>query len=80
MVKTLTKHGNSYALIIDKPIMDLLKIDAETPLEVTTDGVALLVRPSGGKTAAKDRRVADFKEALAWTNKRYAKALRRLAN
>jgi hypothetical protein len=26
MVKTLTKHGNSLALVIDKPILDLLKI------------------------------------------------------
>lgn len=25
MVKTLVKHGNSYALIIDKPIMDLYR-------------------------------------------------------
>ena len=26
MIKTLTKHGNSYALVIDKPILDLLNI------------------------------------------------------
>jgi hypothetical protein len=24
MVKNLTKHGNSYALVIDKPILELL--------------------------------------------------------
>jgi len=80
MVKTLTKHGNSYALIIDKPILDLLKIDADTPLEITTDGVSLLVRPSGSKSGAKEQRDAKFKEALAWTNKKYEKTLRRLAN
>jgi hypothetical protein len=28
MVKKLTKHGNSLALVIDRPILDLLKIDA----------------------------------------------------
>ena len=27
MVKRLTKHGNSLALVIDRPILDLLKID-----------------------------------------------------
>ena len=80
MVKTLTKHGNSYALIIDKPILELLKIDPDTPLELTTDGTSLLVRPSGAKSDAKAQRDAKFKEALAWTNKKYAKALRRLAN
>jgi antitoxin component of MazEF toxin-antitoxin module len=45
MTKTLTKHGNSLALIIDKPILDLLKIDAETPLEITTDGKRLMIAP-----------------------------------
>jgi hypothetical protein len=30
MVKKLTKHGNSLALVIDRPILDLLKIDVET--------------------------------------------------
>ena len=33
MVKNLTKHGNSYALIIEKPIMELLNIEPETPLK-----------------------------------------------
>ena len=43
MVKRLTKHGNSLALLIDKPILELLKIDADTLLEVTTDGQSLVV-------------------------------------
>src|SRR5689334_8805743 len=38
MVKKLTKHGNSYALVIDKPIMDILNITDDTPLNITTDG------------------------------------------
>ncbi|MDR0378915.1 MAG: AbrB/MazE/SpoVT family DNA-binding domain-containing protein [Candidatus Accumulibacter sp.] len=33
MIKTLTRHGNSYALVIDKPILELLNIAPETPLE-----------------------------------------------
>ena len=35
MLKNLTKHGNSWALIIDKPILDLLKIDPTAPLEIS---------------------------------------------
>ena len=31
MVKRLTKHGNSLALVIDKGVLDLLGIGAETP-------------------------------------------------
>jgi len=38
MVKRLTKHGNSMALVIDRPILELLNIDSETPLEISTDG------------------------------------------
>ena len=30
MIKKLTKHGNSWALIIDKPVLDLLNINPET--------------------------------------------------
>jgi antitoxin component of MazEF toxin-antitoxin module len=46
MVKKLTKHGNSLALVIDRPILDLLKIDVETPLEISTDGQRLIVTPT----------------------------------
>jgi antitoxin component of MazEF toxin-antitoxin module len=38
MVKYLTQHGNSAALVIDKPIMELLNIQIGTPLEISTDG------------------------------------------
>ncbi len=34
MIKTLTKHGNSYALVIDKPLMEILRITPDTPLEM----------------------------------------------
>jgi antitoxin component of MazEF toxin-antitoxin module len=45
MQKTLTKHGNSYALVIDKPIMDLLRITPETPFEIMSDGQCLVLTP-----------------------------------
>jgi hypothetical protein len=38
MVEKLTKHVNSLALVIDRPILDLLKIDPDTPLDISTDG------------------------------------------
>lgn len=75
MVKTLTKHGNSYALIIDKPILDLLKIDADTPLEVTTDGRSLTVAP-----VVDIKRKERFEAGMARINKRYAELFKRLAN
>ena len=45
MTKTLRAIGNSLGLIIDKPILDLLKIDATTELELTTDGKRLIIAP-----------------------------------
>ena len=45
MMKKLTPHGNSMAVIIDRAILDLLKIDSETPLDITTDGKRLIIEP-----------------------------------
>jgi len=45
MVKNLIKHGNSYALVIDKPIMELLHVTPDTALELTTNGDKLVVSP-----------------------------------
>ncbi len=74
MVKMLTKHGNSYALVIDKPILELLNFAPDSPLEVTTDGKVLVIsRASEGK---RDVRVA---KSLAKVNAKHGKALKRLA-
>jgi len=36
MIKNLVKHGNSWAVVIDRPILDLLKIAPESQVELTT--------------------------------------------
>lgn len=75
MIKSLTKHGNSYALIIDRPILDLLKIDPEAPVEVSTDGDALTVRRAPSPLRPRSK----VAKSLAKVNARHAKALKRLA-
>lgn len=74
MVKKLTKHGNSFALVIDRPIMDLLKIDPDTPLDVSTDGKQLIVAPARPSTRRKK-----FDAAQEWAHRRYGKAFQKLA-
>ena len=74
MVKRLTQHGNSVALIIDRPILELLNITAKTPLEVATDGRNLIVSPIRG--AQRERQ---FRKALETINRRHAKTLKALA-
>jgi antitoxin MazE len=74
MVKKLTRHGNSLALVIDRPILDLLKIDHETPLDVSTDGRQLIIAP------VKSARRKKFDAAQQWAHRRYGKAFQKLAN
>lgn len=62
VVKTLSPIGNSLGLIIDKPILDLLGIGRDTPLEIKTDGEALIVRPirtGDASVAESTRRMMD---------------------
>ena len=74
MIKRLTKHGNSLALVIDRGILDLLEIDADTPLSLTTDGTCLVIAPvrDAGRQKA-------FRAALEKGNRKYGKMLKRLA-
>lgn len=74
MVKKLTRHGNSLALVIDRPILELLNIDPETPLDVSTDGKQLIIAPA--KPSARREK---FEAAQQWAHERYAKAFKKLA-
>jgi antitoxin MazE len=74
VIKKLVQHGNSAALIIDKPIMELLKMDVDTPVEVSTDGRILTISPVRNKKAA-----AALRAALQKVNRKHGKTLRRLA-
>jgi antitoxin component of MazEF toxin-antitoxin module len=74
MIKKLTKHGNSLALVIDRPVLDLLKIDHDTPLDISTDGELLVVAP-----VRDAKRRKKFEAALESANRRYGRALKRLA-
>ncbi|HKY39529.1 MAG TPA: AbrB/MazE/SpoVT family DNA-binding domain-containing protein [Polyangiaceae bacterium] len=45
MTKRLQAVGNSSGIIIDKPILELLRITPETELDISTDGERLIVTP-----------------------------------
>ena len=74
MIKKLVSHGNSAALIIDKPIMELLKVNMKTPFEVTTDGRNLIISP-----VESGKREKRFRTALEQVNKAHGKTLKKLA-
>lgn len=74
MTKTLTKHGNSYALVIDKPILELLRATPETPFEIVTDGRSLVITPV--RPPAEQRK---FDRALDRIHSRFGRAMKKLA-
>lgn len=74
MVKKLTKHGNSMALVIDKAILEILNISEDTPLELSTDGKSLTISP-----VPSEERASKFDSALEKVNKKYGRALKNMA-
>jgi antitoxin component of MazEF toxin-antitoxin module len=74
MVKKLMKVGNSQALLIEKPILEALGIDADTPLQLTVSGNSLIVTPAA--VGAGREAVA---ESIRKLRPRYGRMLKRLA-
>ena len=52
--KKFIKHGNSRALVIEKPILEMLNIEEETEVTITTDGKNLIVSPIPPKDRSDD--------------------------
>jgi antitoxin component of MazEF toxin-antitoxin module len=55
MVKRLQAIGNSFGVIIDKPILELLRLTPETGLDVSTDGERLIITPIRAAASRKRR-------------------------
>jgi antitoxin component of MazEF toxin-antitoxin module len=73
MTKKLVRHGNSAALILDKPILDLLNLTMDTPLEISTDGQSIVISPA--TEGSEDR----FRASLDRINAQFSGTLKRLA-
>ena len=74
MIKHLTTHGNSLALVIEKGVLDLLGIGRKTSLEISTDGSRLIISPL--RDVKQEKKVD---AALIKISDRHAKSLKRLA-
>ena len=74
MIKTLQRHGNSQALVLDKPILEMLGARDDTPLQLSVSGGSLIVTPvnTGVGRGEIDRMFEDLQP-------RYGDMLRRLA-
>ncbi len=74
MIKKLTRHGNSMALVLDKPVLELLRIEPGMQLDISTDGSSLIITP-----LRDAKRRARFDAALRQINRRYGRTLKKLA-
>ncbi len=79
MFKKLSQHGNSYAIIIDKPILELLSIDKDTLMKIKTDGRNIIIEPIDvveQHTISKNPKIqAAFEEVM----EKYEEAFRKLS-
>ena len=73
MTKKLIRHGNSAALVLDKALLDLLNVEMDTPLEVTTDGHNIIISPQSDAKAE-----ATVLQALERINQKHGAVLARL--
>jgi len=75
ITKKLNKLGNGHALYIDKAILALIGASGDTEFDIsTTDGRSLLLTP-----VVDEKRDEKVQDSLAKINKRYGKALKKLA-
>jgi hypothetical protein len=75
LTKKLTRHGNSLALVIDKPILELLGIDENTLLQISTDGKKLEIQ---AELLPTDRKLR-FQAAKSYVFENYREVLAELA-
>ena len=75
MVKRLQAVGNSSGIIIDKPILELLRITPDTELDVSTDGTRLIISPIRPEVSRKGK----LARAQARTLAAHERTFRKLA-
>ena len=73
MTKRLIQHGNSVALVIDKPILEILKISNDTAFELSTDGKNIILSPQNDCS-----RENEIIYSLERINKKHGSVLKRL--
>lgn len=74
MQKRLTRIGNSLGLVLDRPLLEKMGVDADTELEVSSDGTCIVITPVRSK-----RRDAKLKQVADQVFDEFAGAFKKLA-
>ena len=75
MIKKLRKVGNSNALILDKPILELLGLEEEGQVKLTINDGSLIITPTEPRPVDREK----FESSLERVLKERRDLLRRLA-
>ena len=75
MIKQLRKVGNSNALILDKPILELLGLEEDGQVQLTIQDGNLIVTPTHPKQLAAE----DLQKKLDYVVKKRRQVLKQLA-
>ena len=75
MIKQLRKVGNSNALILDKPILELLGLEDDGQVQLTIQDGSLIVTPARPRLVSAE----EMSEKLNYVIKKRKDVLRRLA-
>jgi len=75
MIKQLRKVGNSNALILDKPILELLGLEDDGQVQLTIQDGSLIVTPTRPRLVSTE----EMSEQLDYVIKKRKDVLRRLA-
>lgn len=75
MMKRLTKHGNSRAIVVDKALLEAAGISEDALFQIS-------VNPSGGLViqSIEDNATEAFRENFEKMNKKYKKLMQNLAD
>jgi antitoxin component of MazEF toxin-antitoxin module len=82
MIKKTIQHGNSSAIVIDKPILKVLNIKPDTELKISTDGTSIIITPVDALPQHKMEKVSDnekVQKAFERVMREYSAALKKLS-
>jgi antitoxin component of MazEF toxin-antitoxin module len=75
VIKKLVRHGNSWALVIEKPVMELLQWEDSREVEIVTEGRSLIITSVSRLTVDTDPQREKLASARAYAREALAEAL-----
>ena len=78
MEKKLSKHGNSRAMVLDKPILDLVSANDDTVFKISVEGKKIILEAKTKKKmkVSNDKKMQRMYEEIV---EKYGPALKKLS-